>query len=56
MASRPSSTLLTVRHYQKADIPRKARFFHAIDQARESEKLIIKILKEKHINRDTRYR
>jgi len=36
MASRSPSSTSKTRHYQEADTLRKARFFHAIDQARDS--------------------
>ena len=56
MAPKAPSRTPKARHHQEADTPKKARFFHAINQARESEKTVAKKLKEEHVNRDTEYR
>ena len=56
MAPRPPFITPRARHHQEALTPQKARFFHAVDQARESKKSMIKVLKEEGIARITGYK
>ena len=56
MSPRPPSITLRARHRQEAETPKKARFFHAVDQARESGKLLIRVYKEEEVSHNTGFR